>query len=437
MTGAILRRLTDIRKALPLATLYITSSAWLVMGTAAQLVSFVVLARVLGVEQFGQLMAITAATHLGTHLCGLGAGEGMVRRTARRLEDYAAMAGHNIILMAASGIVLCVTITAGVHFYLPATDDSILSVGVIAAFVVANVVLFRWILFTEQVFIAHWKIGRANTVNVGFAFAKAATTLIACFVFDVDTVSEWALWYLGVHALGAALCALALIPFGRPKWVILRDELRLGIHFSTPWFFLTLRNNIDLLALSIVASPAVVGAYSVVKRVVETSKITSSSLNRLLYPRLARAGKEGCHAALAMILNYMLPIVAVAAASAAALFAMAPFLPLLVGDQFDAAVLGIQILGWSLIVTAIKDAAFDTLGAADEHRVRAMAYNGGSIAAVFIIAFFTYHFAVEGAFFAIYLTKAMIGVLLWAVLVSVSRRRRDGRLQATHEGSSA
>lgn len=433
--GALYRRLIGMHTALPLASLYITSSAWLVMGTIAQLLSFIVLARVLGVEQFGQLMAVTAATHLGTHLCGLGAGEGMVRRIARRREDYAAMAGHNIMLIAITGVVLCAAITAGVYWYLPATDDSALSWSVIAAFVVANVILFRWILFTEQVFIAHWQIGRANIVNVGFAFAKAATTLLACLVFHVNTVQEWALWHFGVHGLAATLCAVALIPFGRPKWVIIKDELRLGIHFSTPWFFLTLRNNIDLLVLSIVASPALVGAYSVVKRIVETGTITSNSLNRLLYPKLARAGKDGCHAALTIILNYMLPIIAVGLASAAALYVLAPLLPLLLGDQFDAAVVGIQILAWSLVITAIKEAAFDTLGAGDEHRVRALAYNGGSIAAVFIIALLTYHFAVDGAFLAIYLTKILIGILLWSVLVSVSRRRRA--IIVNQEGSSA
>ncbi len=433
----MLARLATLKARFPLATLYFSSTAWLTAGTAAQLVTFIILARALGVEQFGQLMAITAATHLGTHLCGVGAGEGMVRRVSRDRDAYPAMLGHNIILTLGSAAILIAIITAGIAWLIPLDGDALDSLVIVAAFVVSNVLFFRWILFAEQIFIAHWKIGYANTVNVGFAMAKAATAALACLALGVDTLADWAIWWTGVHALGASLCVAAIVPFGRPKWGILRDELRLGVHFSTPWFFLTLRNNIDLLVLSAIASPAVVGAYSVVKRVVETSLVTSNSLSRLLYPKLSRAGKEGCEATLRITNHYLLPIIAVAAATSLALYIVAPFVPVLVGEDYAEAVPGIQILCWSIIIFSIKTAAFDALGAADQHGTRATVYNSGSLLAAGMIGVSAYFFLVPGAFAAIYASQIAIGIALWSTLISLSRRHRaDPPLRAAEHGGS-
>lgn len=418
----MLARLAALRSRFPLAALYVASTSLLVAGTAAQLVSFVILARFLGVEQFGQLMAITAATHLGTHLCGLGAGEGMVRRVARNREDYSALLGHSIILVLATAAVLIVGLTVGISLLVTISADAARNTAIILMFAVSNVLMFRVVLLAEQIFIAQWRIPQANAVNVGFAMAKALTALAACVGFGVTTLEGWVYWHFGVHAIAAVICIAAVVPFGPPKLGLLRDELRLGIHFSTPWFFLTLRNNIDLLVLTVVASPAVVGAYSVVKRVVETSQVTSSSLNRLLYPRLSRAGKEGCHATLAVVMSYMVPIVAVAAATSAALYAVAPWVPLLVGDGFAASVDGIQILCWTLIIFAVKGAAFDALGAADMHAIRATVYNTGCVLGAGLIGLGAYFFLVPGAFAAIYVTVTLIGVALWATLIALSRR---------------
>lgn len=424
----MLTYLVALRTRFPLAALYVTSTGWLVVGTAAQLVAFVILARHLGVEQFGQLMAITAATHLGTHLCGLGAGEGMVRRVAREAGDYPALLGHNIILMLGSAAVLIVALTVGLDFFVKVAPDSAGNSAVIVLFVVSNVLFFRWVLLSEQIFIAHWRIARANAVNVGFAVAKALTVVVACVGFGVTSLETWALWHFAVHALSAAICVGAIVPFGVPKWRLLPEEIPLGIHFSTPWFFQTLRDNIDLLVLTAVASPAVVGAYSIVKRVVETSLITSSSLGRLLYPRLSRAGREGCHQTLAITSHFMGPILGVAVATAAALYTIAPWVPFLVGESFSAAVDGIRILCWSLIIVAAQAAAFDALGAADLHGIRATVYNAGSLFGAALVGAFTYLFLVPGAFFAIYLSAAAIGVLLWATLIHQSRRHRDAAL---------
>ena len=59
---------------------YSASSASLLIANAAQLVTFAILARSFGAEEFGRYVAFIAITSIAVHLCGLGASECLVRR---------------------------------------------------------------------------------------------------------------------------------------------------------------------------------------------------------------------------------------------------------------------------------------------------------------------------------------------------------------------
>ena len=56
-----------------MALSYAASGGSLVIGSAAQLITFAVLARWLGVHEFSLFVAITAIANIAVHLCGLGA----------------------------------------------------------------------------------------------------------------------------------------------------------------------------------------------------------------------------------------------------------------------------------------------------------------------------------------------------------------------------
>src|SRR5690606_39097776 len=90
----------------PMLISYMGSGGALLASSAAQLLTFAILARYLGVEQFGLYAVITAITNVGVQLCGLGAQESLVRRVAQDRAMFPAMLGHAYILSAASGLAL-------------------------------------------------------------------------------------------------------------------------------------------------------------------------------------------------------------------------------------------------------------------------------------------------------------------------------------------
>src|SRR5690242_14796183 len=144
------------------ALLYLSSAGSLIIGTGAQFVAFLVLARYLGIHQFGLLTTIVAATNLAVPFCGLGSHEGIVRRLSRDPRDYSKMLGHALILIATTGTILSVVLAAILNCFVTISPNAGANLTSIAIIVVSNVVLHRFILLAEDIFISRWQMNKAN-----------------------------------------------------------------------------------------------------------------------------------------------------------------------------------------------------------------------------------------------------------------------------------
>ncbi len=413
---------SNAKQKLPLALSYFGSTASLVVSSGAQLLTFAILARHLGVEQFGLLITITAATSLGVQLCGLGASETMVRRVANDPGIYRAALGHNLIMIGVSGSILILIFAATIPRFISVSPDSFTNFVAILCIIFTNVVLVRWILLTEQVFIARFEYDKANLANVGFALARTLNAVVACYVFGVHELSDWAPWHLGGHVVVALICVKVLSRFGAPEWRLLKNETRLGIYFCTTYFFQAVRQNVDLLVLGLVATPEIVGSFSVARRILDTSVLTVTGLHRLTYPKLAVASAAGFANTLALAKKLLPLVIAISSLTSIAIFLGAPILPLLFGKDFSATIGYARAICWVGILMGVQEMAAEALGASGRHGTRAAIYNAGSIVGALLVAVLTYLFIINGTVFAYYAAETLTAVTFWTVMLSMSSR---------------
>ena len=407
-------------------TTYVGSAGSMIGGLTAQLFAFVVLARHLGPSQFGVLMTITAVTGFTLTLCGLGGGDTMVRRLARQRSLYPALLGHNLMLIGLSGTVLTVAVTAILAWAEKVSPAASANVFDFALFTFSSVVLYRWIVLAEQVFLGLGQFTRANLVNGGFAAARAATAVVACFGFGVSDLATWIYWHSAVHAVGSLACVVALAKQPRPEWRFVPGEIGLGIHACTPTVFDTLRQNIDRLVLSAIAPAEVVGIYGAATRFVQTSVVTIIAMGRVLYPLLSARGGDGLAAVVRLIARFLPMLLGIAAATTVAMYLCAGLLGLLFGEAYRDIVPYVRIMVWLLPLVAITNAAYDALGAADRHAVRAHIFNANAILATGLVALLTWRGGVYGAFAAMFVSQTLIAISLWLAVGVMVRKGRDG-----------
>ncbi|HWD12687.1 lipopolysaccharide biosynthesis protein [Pseudochrobactrum sp. sp1633] len=411
-----------IRRHVPSLLSYMASSGSLIMASVAQLVTFAILARFLGAAEFGMFITIMAITSIAVHVCGIGGAESLLRRVAQNNKIYPVLLGHNLILVSISGAFLIAAGMIILPYWIQFSEDPVTNQLSLFLYLVTNIVLLRLILLVEAVYIGHSNFKAANLSVVGFAFARTFAAVVACMAFGVSTINGWAWWQFACHLLVAAFYWFLLIRLGKPTFRIVREELKLGVFFATPFIFRAIRQNIDLLLLGLLLSPAVIGSYGVARRIVDSSYLNIDAMSRLLYPRFAKMSANGIDKAWPLAQKAALMALGIAIFTATFIYFLAPYLPLVFGQEYQSMVYFTQVLCWVIIFYALWSVGVEAMGAAGEHGYRAAILNTGNLIGAPVLAFATWLMPPTGTFISIYLIEFSIALSAWLVLSRLVRK---------------
>lgn len=427
--------LSRLRKLLPLGLSYLASGGSLMVSSAAQLLTFAILARALGVEEFSLFIAVTAVTAVAIQICGLGAQEALVRRVARERHLYPVFLGHNLLLSGISGALLMLLGLLILPVLLPLSPEPAINLGLFALLLGANIVLARIVLLAEQIFIAHSNFAAANRNVVLFALGRLAAAVLACLVFGADTLAEWIIWSFGAHVVIALFSVRSVLPLGLPHFAVRWEEVKNGLLFSTPFILRALRQNVDLLLLTALTSAEIVASYALARRIIDSGFLSVEALNRLLYPGSAAATRSGLHLAMPRFGKMLGAVIVIALCAAIVIIAAAPLLPVLFGAEYVSLRGFAQVLAPTIVLMAIWVTAQEALGSSGHHVHRAALFNGTVILGGALVALATWAYGVNGTFIATYATEFATGLASWFVLLRLADRdRRD--LSPSHSPAS-
>jgi O-antigen/teichoic acid export membrane protein len=415
-----------ISAAAPMILSYLLSSGSLAAASLAQLATFAILARALGPAEFGLFVQISAITAIAVQICGLGASDCLLRRVSRDPASYPILLGHNLVLIGLTGAVLVVGGVALMLSWAPFRSYAEIDVVTVSLLFFTNVVLVRVIVLVETVFLSLGRYRSANRSVVGFALARTATAILACTVFGASSLAQWALWQTAGHLLYALVGAMWLWPLGRPRFTILRKELRPGALFSSQFVVRAIRANVDLFVIGLFAPIQTVGSYGVARRIMDSSYLSIDAFNRLIYPRFARASRDGLHFALPAAKRALVAALGLGIVTFLVLFVLAPYLPLLFGRDYHDLAFFVRALSGTIVLVAAWAVAVDLLGASGRQGARALIMNGTNIVGSGLIAAATWLAAPIGTLLALYVIEGSMVISAWLVLLRLSRRsRRD------------
>ncbi|MEP7240335.1 MAG: lipopolysaccharide biosynthesis protein [Devosia sp.] len=413
-----------------MAVSYVGSGGSLITSSIAQLVTFAILARSLGTNEFALYVTITAFTNVAVQICGLGAQESLVRRVAQNAADYPRMIGHGLLLTIGSFVLLLAVTLATLPFITPASPDLVVNFGTIALLTVSTVFILRFVSLATASYIARSNFIVANTVEVAFALVRMGAALLACLVFGVTTVSAWSVWFFAAHLIVAIVAWYLIVRLGRPHYTIVREEIRIGALFSTQFIFKAIRQNTDIVVLGLLTSPEIVSSYGVARRVLDSSYLSVEALNRLIYPGSAVVLLGGFHVAFNRVRKVALAAFVIGVAAASAVYVLSPLMPELFGHAYPSMVAFTRAICWLVIPIAMSAVALESFGAAGRQDVRAIIYNSANIGAAILVAAVTWMAGINGAFGSSYVVEIATALAAWAVLLRFVQADRSRDMSA-------
>lgn len=330
-------------------------TAGMSLRTLAQAIIFIIVARVLGISDYGAYAAVLALSSIFGCFSGWGTHVLMLRDVSRNLDNFAAAWGRTLVAIIISTPVIFALFIALALVMLP----SDLPFSVIALIGLGDLIFAPIGLSAVTAFQGHDLHGRVALLSLLPVLPRLAGAIalipLAIVLPDVIRLKIWAALY-AVAALASTLYAGHMVrkdlgPAGKPDWIYIWNSLREGLAFAFGGAALKIYADIDKVMLVRLATMEAAGAYSAGYRIADMATVPVFSLLSAAMPRFFRAGEGGVPAALAFAHRILLAPVAYSVLAGLGLYLCADILPLLLGVTYADAVSSLRWLAWLPIVS--------------------------------------------------------------------------------------
>ena len=313
------------------------NAAWMLggqgVGLRVQAAYFILMARSLGVREYGAFIGIVSLVALLAPFASLGTGNLLIRDTSRDRRCFPAAWGNALLVTLGGGSLLTMAVLLVGRILLP----NAVALSTILCVAVADMLLGRIVEVGGQAFQAFEILGRTAQLLLMLNLARllgAAAMMVFC---PHPTASHWGYLYLVSSALPALYCIAAVTTkLGRPRLQVTmaRADLIQGLYFSISLSAQNSYNNIDKTMLVRLASLDASGIYAAAYRLVDVAFIPVRSVLYAAYPSFFQQGAHGLEAAAAYARKLLSRVGFYGVMASLALFVLAPVAPVFLGKQY-------------------------------------------------------------------------------------------------------
>ncbi|ANX03468.1 hypothetical protein PG2T_04190 [Immundisolibacter cernigliae] len=387
---------------------------WLAVRTLAQTALFVLVARTLGAEGYGSLIAVMAIATLFAPLAGLGGQALLVRDGARNPEHLATHLGDALRLWAISVVPLSVAAFVACHLLVPPA----LPAYAVAAIVLADLAGASLLELLARTWQAVQRMGGFGAAMAGLIVARLAV-FCALLAIAPPSPANWAVWYGTVTAAYVLLAGgAALRCFGIPR----RSDtpfVRLvsaGFPFAFAGSAMRIQAEANKPILARLDSIAGAGVYSVAQRVTDILAVPLQAMLETLLPRAYRMASGTLP-----IYTLGIPALLLAIIGGVAIAAGAPWLPVLLGPGFVESVPVTALLAFVPAMFVLRMLLTMALAGRSQQTQLYDAYGLGAFISVAATALLVPAWGARGAAVATYIPEA---VMIARQLISLVGNRK-------------
>lgn len=339
----LIRRLLSYRPgALATGTLLATGLQLLRVG--CQAVTVILLARVLGPQEFGLLVGITGLAMIVGTLSWLGGSYLMLETVTREPAAFGSAwsATRHSVAWSAGVLLLLFLAFAAPLLQVSAALSLLLALGL------AEILCYPLVYASGFAFQAHQRQGWANSLPALMAVARLLAALLFMACMPRPALADYALFHLAASLLCAGLALLVVQRQLRPGAARARyglPDLRRGMGYLAGGLSLNAYGEADKILAVRALGTGPAAAYAIAYRVVTMLVMPAAALVQVAQPRMFRHAQAGERTELARLLGRIaLAGLGYTALATVVAWLAAPLLLPLLGSAYAAAVGAARIL---------------------------------------------------------------------------------------------
>ncbi len=402
------------------------NASWLLagqgLGVLLQAIYFVVLARLLGPQEYGVFIGAFAFTGIVACYSTLGTGTVLLRYVSLNRKEFAVYWGNLLLVtVAMGGLLTCVLHLLSARVLNPASGALVLLASI------ANCFCAQLTAETARVFQTFEQMRITALLSLLTSMLRTLAVFSILLTLHHASAWQWAVASTVVSAIGALVAiTIVTVRFGfpqfRPKLFFKRGAEGFGYSFATS--AASVYNDIDKAMLSHYNMNAANGIYTMAYRIVDIATIPIISIRDALMPRLFQRGREGVNGSAKLIHALMMRSTLLSLLASAGMFFCAPLITRIVDHSFGESVMALRWLCMIPVFRSIHQITGSALAGAGLQNYRTTTQ---LMVAAFNFALNLYlipHFGWRGAAWSSLASDAALGALNWGLLLVAGKQQK-------------
>ena len=329
------------------------NAGWMLVGQGLSLllqaVFFVLLARLLGVREYGVFAGAFAFVGIAMPYSTLGSGLLFMRYVSARPSTYAVYWGNILLSTVVTGTVL-----TGVLYYVAPHLLNPASASIVILVAMGNCVFSQLVASMGFVFQTFERLQMTAALNILTNSLRLVAVGIMAALLPHASARQWALASMYISILAAIVGFLVVTRrFGRPKFVprMLLSHTLEGLGFSLGWSAQSVYNDIDKTLLSHYGMNFQNGVYTMAYRIVDVATIPVTAVDAAALPRYFQEHDKDALSVPPLGFRLARRAALIGLLMSGGLFVAAPLIPHLVGHGFTDSVLALR---WLCLLPAMR-----------------------------------------------------------------------------------
>lgn len=330
------------------------------VGLFIQSAYFLIVARSLGVEQYGLFLGVMALVKVLVPFANWGTPHILVKQVSRNREVFRAYWGNALWVTAILGSLFLVGLLFLNQFVLPTQFPwfLVLTIGL------SELLFARFHDAALKSFLATDLVRLDAQLNMFLSIAGLVAAVCLPLWFEQPDANIWGVFYLLSRIVSAGFGILLVnrkLGTPQPKLALMKPEIHQGLFFSIDLSSQTIYNDIDKTLLTSMSTLAIAGNYGAAYRLVMIGLTPIIALLGATYANFFRKGASGIRGSLQFARRIMPVSIGYGLLASIATWAIAPIVPLLLGEEYAGSVEALRWLSPLILLKAMQLFAADTL----------------------------------------------------------------------------
>ncbi len=398
---------------------------WMLMSKLFNVVMqagyFIIVARLLGKENYGSFIVITASASIIFPFIALGSEHVLVKNVATDRASFSTYWGNTLVLLTSNGALLTTILLLLSPLIFPGNITWTTTLLIL----LSDLICLGLLDISYKALVAASMVKKTAQLGILSTCGKLLAALSLSVFFTRPNIVVWSYLYLinsAITAIVAILLVNKMVAPPRPVLSKLKSNIGQGLYFSISASANNINAGLDKSMLGKLSNVAAAGIYGSAYRFIDVGNVPLLALFGASYTRFFQHGASGIKGSLGFAKRLLPMLTFYAIASVLGYWLLAPFIPAILGEEYLEAIGALLWLSPLPAIAAFQYLAADTLTGSGHQKARSIVQVAAAVLNILLNIWLIPLFSWKGAAWATLISDSLRLICLWLIVFLLCRR---------------